>query len=49
VFSFQDRGSVVVSDDVSSGYDVVADAIRVVYQSPRPPTGQYRQFIPVIY
>jgi hypothetical protein len=37
VFSFRDQGSVVVSDDVSSGRDVVADAIRVVYQGPEPP------------
>jgi len=31
-FYFQDTGSVVVSDDVSSGQDVVADAIRLVYR-----------------
>ena len=29
-----DRGSVVVSDDASSGRDVVADAVRLVYVSP---------------
>ena len=32
-FYFQDEGSVVVSDDVSSGQDIVADAIRLVYRS----------------
>jgi len=34
VFDFQDEGSVMVSDDVSSGLDVVADAIRLVYRGP---------------
>jgi hypothetical protein len=33
-FDFLHRGSVAVSDDASSGYDVVADAVRVVYQGP---------------
>ena len=33
-FDFQDQGSVVVSDDVSSGQDVVADAVRLVYLGP---------------
>jgi hypothetical protein len=36
VFEFEDQGSVVVSDDVSSGYDVVADAIRFIYVGPLP-------------
>jgi hypothetical protein len=47
-FGFQEQGSVMVYDDVSSGHDVVADAIRVVYQGPEPPSGDYRQFFPVI-
>jgi hypothetical protein len=33
-FDFQDQGSVIVSDDVSSGKDVVADAIKIVYFAP---------------
>jgi hypothetical protein len=33
-FGFQDQGSVTVSDDVSSGQDIVADAIRLVYLEP---------------
>jgi hypothetical protein len=33
-FAFQDQGSVMVSDDVSSGRDVVADAVRLVYVGP---------------
>ena len=33
-FAFRDQGSVVVSDDASSGQDVVADAIKLVYQWP---------------
>jgi hypothetical protein len=32
-FYFQDAGSVTISDDVSSGRDIVADAIRLVYRS----------------
>jgi mannan endo-1,4-beta-mannosidase len=32
-FYWRDEGSVVVSDDVSSGRDIVADAIRLVYRS----------------
>jgi hypothetical protein len=32
-FCFQDEGSVVVSDDVSLGRAIVADAIRLVYRS----------------
>jgi hypothetical protein len=35
-FDFQEQGSVVVSDDVSSGQDVVADAVRLVYLGPLP-------------
>jgi len=35
-FHFQVEGSVMVSDDVSSGRDVVADAIRLVYRSGAP-------------
>ncbi len=30
-FDFQSQGSVLVSDDVSSGQDIIADAIRLVY------------------
>ena len=33
-FYFEDQGSVTVSDAVSSGSDVVADAIRLEYQGP---------------
>ncbi len=47
-FDFVDRGSVAVSDDVSSGHDVVADAVRVVYQGPPRPGGRYRGFMPII-
>ncbi len=36
LYAFQDRGSVVVSDDVSSGRDIVADAIRVVWVQDLP-------------
>jgi hypothetical protein len=36
-FRFIDEGSVLVSDDVSSGRDIVADAIRVVYRASSPP------------
>jgi hypothetical protein len=36
-FAFQDNGTVTVSDDVSSGRDIVADAIRLVYRSPLSP------------
>jgi hypothetical protein len=35
-FYFQDEGSVVVSDDVSLGRDIVADAIQLVYSSEGP-------------
>lgn len=35
-FDFEGEGSVVVSDDVSSGEDVVADAVRLVYVGPLP-------------
>ncbi|MBN1874070.1 MAG: right-handed parallel beta-helix repeat-containing protein [Anaerolineae bacterium] len=31
IFEFQDHGSVVVSDDVSNGRDIAADAIKLVY------------------
>ena len=37
-FGFQDQGSIVVSDDVISGEDVVADAVRLVYEAPLPGT-----------
>lgn len=47
-FDFQDQCSVVVSDDVASGQDVVADAVRLVYVGPTPPSGGFRLFIPVI-
>jgi len=33
-YNFQDTGSVIVSDNVSSGRDIVADAIRLLYQGP---------------
>jgi len=36
-FNFLSQGSVVVSDDASSGQDIVADAIRIVYSGPLPP------------
>jgi mannan endo-1,4-beta-mannosidase len=35
-FHFQDEGAVVVSDDVESGRDLVADAIRLVRHSENP-------------
>ena len=35
-FYFHDKGTVVVSDDVPSGRDVVADAIRLVHHSENP-------------
>jgi hypothetical protein len=35
-FDFQDRGSVVLSDDASSGRDMVADAIRLYYLGALP-------------
>jgi hypothetical protein len=35
-FDFQTEGSLVVSDAVSSGRDVVADAVRLVYLGPLP-------------
>lgn len=35
-FDFLSAGSVTVSDDVSSGQDIVADAIRLVYVGPLP-------------
>jgi hypothetical protein len=35
-FHFENEGSVTVSDDVSTGQDLVADAIRLVYQSEPP-------------
>ncbi len=35
-FDFQDQGSVVVTDDASSGQDVVADAVRLVYLEQLP-------------
>jgi hypothetical protein len=35
-FYFENEGSVVISDDVSSGQDIVADAIRLVYHSEAP-------------
>lgn len=37
-FDFQSQGSVTVSDNVSSGRDVVADAIRLVYLEPSTST-----------
>ena len=47
-FDFLHQGSVVVSDDASSGWNVVADAIRVVYLGQTPPGGTYRVFIPFV-
>jgi hypothetical protein len=37
-YYFQDDGAVTVSDDVSSGEDIVADAIRLVRQSESVPS-----------
>lgn len=49
-FDFQDQGSVEVSDDVSSGQDAVADAVRLVYLGPlRPATPTCILFIPIIF
>jgi hypothetical protein len=36
VYDFEGEGSVVVSDDMSSGQDVVADAVRLVYVGSLP-------------
>ena len=47
-FGFQHQGSVTVSDDASSGRDVVADAVRLVYLGPTPPGSTYRVFLPVV-
>ena len=38
-FEFQDQGSIIISDDVSSGRDVVADAVRLVYLEPLAAAG----------
>jgi hypothetical protein len=40
-FAFRDEGAVVVSDDVSSGQDIVADAIRLVYIGPSGASDQF--------
>jgi len=40
-FYFQDEGAVVVSDDVPSGRDVVADAIRLVHRSENPSSASH--------
>jgi hypothetical protein len=47
-FEFLDQGSVVVSDDSSSGKDVVADAVRLVYLQPPTWRGVFRLFFPVV-
>jgi hypothetical protein len=47
-FYFKNQGSIVVSDDVSSGHDVVADAVRLVYLSQNPPGWGRRLFLPAI-
>jgi hypothetical protein len=47
-FEFLDQGSVVVSDDTSTGQDVVADAVRLVYLEPSTWHGRYRVFLPVV-
>lgn len=52
-FDFQDQGSVVISDDVSSGQGIVADAVRLVYLEPLPsPTARpnltQRIWLPVV-
>ena len=46
-FDFEGRGSVAVSDDVSSGQDIVADAIRLVYRSGGSPV-QTQVFLPFV-
>ncbi len=35
-FGFDDQGAVTVSDDASSGRDIVADAVRLVHEGPLP-------------
>ena len=47
-FYFKDQGSIVVSDDVSSGHDVVADAVRLVYLAQNPPGWGRRLFLPAV-
>jgi len=47
-FDFQDQGSVVLSDDVSSGRDVVADAVKLVYIGPLPPATPWVIYLPVV-
>jgi len=47
-YAFIDAGSVSISDDVSSGRDVVADAIALAYAGPLVPTNNQELFIPVV-
>ena len=50
-FDFQGTGSVVVSDDVSSGRDIVADAVRLVRVDPMPtatPDGSSIIYLPIV-
>lgn len=46
-FAFRGNGSVTVSDDASSGRDIVADAIRLRYVSPLP--SKKRIFLPLVF
>jgi len=59
-FEFQGQGSVMVSDDVSSGQDVVVDAVRLVYLGPLPsatptstptigPTSMVQLWFPIMF
>lgn len=43
-FGFRSQGSVVLCDDVSSGQDIVADAVRLVYKGPFP----WAIYLPVV-
>jgi hypothetical protein len=45
-FGFLSQGSVDVSDDVSSGQDVVADAIKLVYEGSLPI--QHYSYLPLV-
>jgi hypothetical protein len=47
-FEFLNEGAVSVSDDVSSGQDIVADAIRLVFVGPLPPGRVESSYLPLI-
>lgn len=47
-FTFERDGSVIINDAASSGEDIVADAIRIVYISPSTYSMNYKLFLPVM-